>query len=471
MLKFINNDFLLDNPFAKLLYNDYASSEPIFDFHCHLEAKDIYEDKAFSNLADLWLEGDHYKWRAERANGIDEQLITGQTNPYKKYLAFAKTLMQMPGNPLFHWSHLELFRYFGIDDVLNEKSAKLIWNKCQEQFDNNNLSPRYFIEKSGVSDLFTTNNPSADLVYHEKLKSEGWKVSIRPAWRPDNLIYIHKENFFEEIEMLRKVTGISIDSFNSLCDALIMRMDAFEKAGCRASDHSFSAMPFSVISDKKLAFIFKRRLERKELAECDYESFRTMLMLFMAEEYHRRGWAMELHLGCNRDQNSMKVREIGEACGFDGIGDSMQVKSLVGFLDILNKHNILPKTVLFNLNPKDNYALAAIAGSFQEGNFPSKMQFGTAWWFLDHIDGIEEQLKCFSALGVIGQHIGMLTDSRSYVSFARHDYFRRIVCRLFGKWIQDGLYPPDIETLGGIVKNISYKNAKRYFDGGSKENA
>ena len=467
---FITDDFLLGNEFSRRLYHDYAESMPIFDYHCHLDAKDIYENRPFRNLTELWLGGDHYKWRAERANGIEERLITGNASAYDKYIAFSTTLKYMPGNPLYHWSHLELYRYFGIRDVLDEFSAPIIWEKCQEHFSSGKLSPRYFIEKSGVTDIFTTDNPSADLSYHEKLQSDkSFSVSIRPAWRPDALIYIHKNTFIDEIEKLRVLTDIDISCFKELQDALVIRMDAFQKVGCVASDHSFLAMPYRPVSSEKADEIFKKKLSGKVLSEEECDEFRTMLMLFLAREYNKRGWVMELHLGCLRDQNARMVREIGEACGYDGIGDREQIEPLTMFFNELEKENQLPKTIIFNLNPKDSYTYAALAGSFQKAPCPSRIQYGTAWWMLDHIDGIEEQLRIFSSLGLLGRHIGMLTDSRSYVSYARHDYFRRILCRLLGNWIYEGLHPSDLETLGKLVRMISYTNAKNYFDGGCDE--
>lgn len=469
-MDFITDDFLLENEFSRRLYHDYAKSMPIFDYHCHLSAKDIYENRSFSNLTELWLGGDHYKWRAERANGIEERFITGDAPAYDKYMAFASSLKYMPGNPLYHWSHLELYRYFGISEVLNESSAPHIWNKCQERFSSGKLSPRYFIENSGVTDIFTTDNPSVDLSYHERLKKDkDFHVSVRPAWRPDALIYIHKDAFLDEINKLCELTDIDITSFEKLQEALLVRMDAFQKAGCKASDHSFLAMPYRLVSSEKIDRVFKKRLSGNVLTEDECNEFRTMLMIFLAKEYAKRGWVMELHLGCLRDQNTRMVREIGEAAGYDGIGDRGQIEPLTKFFNELEQDDQLPKTIIFNLNPKDSYTYMALAGSFQKAPCPSRIQYGTAWWMLDHMDGIEEQLRIFSSLGLLGRHIGMLTDSRSYVSYARHDYFRRILCRLLGSWVLGGLFPYDLELLGEIVGRISYINAKDYFDGGLNE--
>ncbi len=402
----ITDTFMLKNKTAERLYFEYAKDMPIIDYHCHLSPKMIAEDYHFKNAYDLFLGGDHYKWRQMRSNGIDENMITGDGDEYEKWLGFARTMPLLIGNPLYHWTALELKRYFDIDLPLNEKNAKEIWDICNEKLKDDSFSAKNLIRRSNVEVICTTDNPYDDLRYHEQLKDFGTKVI--PAFRPD-------------------LTDIKSD--------ITLRMDYFNDHGCKLSDHAIDELNDDVIEK----------------------------MVFLGREYAKRGWAMQLHIGAMRNNNTRMFEKMGADTGFDSVNDFEIAKGISKLLDTLEKEDVLPKTILYCLNPKDNYVLGTMIGNFQKGPTPGKLQFGSGWWFNDNRDGMEEQLKALANLGCLGKFIGMLTDSRSFVSYPRHEYFRRILCNLLGKWVEAGEYPTDYEALKGIVEGISYRNAKEYF--------
>ena len=403
----INDNFMLKNDVAKKLYNDYAKDMPIIDYHCHISPKMIAEDYMFKNAFELFLGGDHYKWRQMRSNGIDEEYITGNADEYEKWLCFAKTMPKLIGNPLYHWTHLELKRYFNIDECLNEKTAKEIWDKVNECLKKPEFSVKNLIRKSNVEIICTTDAPYDTLEYHKQLKD--FDVKVIPAFRPD---------------------------LNDIRDDIGERMDYFHENGCRLSDHAIDEMNDDIIEK----------------------------IVFLGKEYAKRGWTMQLHIGALRNNNSAMFEKLGPDTGFDSVNDFEIAVGLSKILNSLEKEDMLPKTIIYCLNPKDNYVIGTMLGNFQKGPVAGKIQFGSGWWFCDNRDGMQEQLKALSNLGCLGNFIGMLTDSRSFVSYTRHEYFRRILCNLLGQWVTDGEYPEDYESLKTIVEGICYKNAKNYFN-------
>lgn len=463
MYEFMDDDFLLDNETARVLFHQHASKMPLFDYHCHLSAKEIWENKPFDSLGQLWLEHDHYKWRVMRACGVSEQFITGDASWEEKYLAFASALPHAIGNPVYHWTHLELQRFFGIHMPLDEKSAPEIWKEAQKKLSDGSFTPRHIMELSHVDTVCTTEDPADTLEYHKRLAEEGWKVHVLPAWRPDKALKIEKEGYAAYLGQLSMVSGVKIDDYGSLLAALRVRLDAFDQAGCVASDHDVASPWSTLVSYDEMNRLVRKRLSGTSLSPEEREAYKATLLTELGKEYARRNWVMEMHIGCERDQNMRGVAEIGEACGFDSTGDGEIAHKLGLFLNQLEEKKQLPKTVLFCLNPKDNWILAALANTFQDDSSPSKMQFGTAWWMQDHIPGMRMQLDAFSTTGVLAYFIGMLTDSRSFLSYPRHEYFRRILCNWIGEMVESGQYPSDMERLGKMVEDISFGNAKRYF--------
>ncbi|MCC8084470.1 MAG: glucuronate isomerase [Clostridium sp.] len=462
MQKFMDDTFMLYNETGRRLYES-CREIPIFDYHCHLSAKEIYENKKPSNLTELWLSGDHYKWRIMRAHGIEEEMITGTADDYEKFHAYAGALQEAVGNPLFHWSHLELQRYFHITDVLTEKNSRVIWDKSTKVMEAEDFSPRSLILRSNVYGLCTTEDPAASLIYHKKLIEEAFPVKVLPAFRPDLVMEMTRESWRDYMVRLGQAADVEISDLETLEKALLARMDVFEKAGCVASDHGFEQFPWRPEGTAKADRIIKKALSGECPAKDEIDVFQTELLIWLAEEYSRRGWAMELHVGCIRSRNTRMVKCIGEATGFDSVGDFGIAVPLAAFMDHMEQMEMLPKMILFSLNNRDLSVLATMAGNFQNAGIRSKIQLGSAWWFQDHRDGMEEQMRVLANTGLLGHFIGMLTDSRSYLSYTRHEYFRRILCNLVGSWAEKGELPDDQDMLQRIIANICFWNAKEYF--------
>lgn len=465
MKTFMDKDFLLGSDTQAKLFHDFAENKPIFDWHCHLSAKEIYENKAPKNIYDLWLTGDHYKWRAMRSCGIDEKYITGDAQPFEKFKAFAKTLTLAIGNPLFHWSHLELQRYFGIDTVLSEETAQQIWDESSAKIAEGDFTPQQLIKKSNVYALCTTDDPCDSLEYHQKLMNSDFDVKVLPAFRPDKAINIETTDFSAWLTLLGKAADMKINSYADMKAALIKRMDFFKKMGCVASDQSVAFVPYAPANSEELEAIFRKAKQGSTLTDDELNKYKFETLVFFGREYAKRGFAMELHLGAMRNNNARMFAALGADTGFDSIDDSQIAYGLSRFLDTLDKDDLLPKTILFNLNPKDNYVLGTMLGNFQSSQAKSKIQFGSAWWFNDNIDGMRTQLKALANLGVLGAFVGMVTDSRSFLSYPRHEYFRRILCSLIGSWVDEGLYPYNEKALQTIIGGISFDNSKQYFLG------
>ncbi len=464
MSTFINETFLLNNETAIELYNEYAKDMPIYDYHCHLSPKEIWEDKRFDNITQLWLYGDHYKWRAMRINGIIEDYITGDKGDYDKFLAWAKTIPNCIGNPLYHWTQLELKRYFNIDELLNEDTAPVIWQKCNEVLQNKEFSARRLINRSNVKMIGTTDDPIDSLDYHKKIRKEGQlEAKVLPTFRPDKALEINKEGFSNWIKRLSEVTGISIKRYKDLLDALKDRVNYFNQEGCRMSDHSLSYVPYAEASETELEEIFKKAMVSEKVSPQEENKYKTYTLIFLGKLYHSLGWVMQLHIGAMRNNNTRMFNILGGDAGFDSINDCNIAVPLSRLLDALDRENSLPKTILYNLNPKDNYVIATMLGNFQGDGIPGKIQFGSGWWFNDQKDGMIRQMTDLANLGLLSHFVGMLTDSRSFLSYTRHEYFRRLLCSLLGEWAEKGEVPKDINLLGNMVKNISYNNAVKYF--------
>lgn len=450
----INDNFMFSNETGKKLYFDFANNMPIIDYHCHLNPEMIANDYKFKDAYDLFLGGDHYKWRQLRSFGIDEKYITGDGDRYEKWLGFAKVMPYLIGNPIYHWTALELKRYFDIDEPLCEKSAKKIWDICNEKLKGDDFSAKSLITNSNVEIICTTDDPQDDLRYHKQLKADGFKTKVLPTFRPDKIVNIDKDWFLDYIKE-NKIT-----SYDNLIAWLCERILYFHENGCRLSDHALDYIPY-VIGDAK--DVFEKKLNGKELSKYEIDTFKTAVILACAKEYAHLGWTMQIHIGAMRNNNTKMFDKIGADTGFDSINDLCIAENLSALLNALDKEDNLPKTILYTLNPKDNYVLGTMLGNFQRGPVKSKIQFGSGWWFNDNRDGMEAQMSALANLGVLGAFVGMLTDSRSFVSYPRHEYFRRILCNMLGKWVEAGEYPDDMENLEKIVKGICYQNAKEYF--------
>lgn len=450
----INDGFMLKNKTAKKLYERYAKDLPIIDYHCHLSPQMIAEDYKFKNAYDLFLGGDHYKWRQMRSNGIDERMITGDGDEYEKWVGFAKTLPLLIGNPIYHWTSLELKRYFDIDEPLSEKTAKKIWDKCNELLQKDEYSAQNLIKRSNVEVICTTDDPADDLKYHKQLKEQNFPTKILPTMRPDKLVNIEKEEFVDYI----KANGLN--SFEKVMEWIGERITYFNEIGCKLSDHALEYVPFEK-GDAKA--VFDKKIQGEELTQKEIDAYKTTVLAECAKYYTKYNWAMQLHIGALRNNNTKMFEKLGPDTGFDSINDLCIAQKLSEFMDNLEYNDILPKTILYTLNPKDNYVLGTMLGNFQKAPTAGKIQFGSGWWFNDNRDGMEEQMKALANLGLLGKFVGMLTDSRSFVSYPRHEYFRRILCNLIGQWVEDGEYPKDYDALAEIVEGICYKNAKKYF--------
>lgn len=461
MKTFITDDFLLYNDVARDLYHNTAKGLPIFDCHNHLSPDYISENKKFDNLFDVWLAGDHYKWRAMRASGVDESYITGEKDDYDKFLTWSKTVPKTIGNPLYHWTHLELLRYFNIDTLLNEQSANDIWEEANSQLSNN--TTRDLLEMQNVTFLGTTDDPTDNLEDHQSIKDANYSINVSPSFRPDKGLKIEMEDFLEWVDKLSTVTKYTIDTYDKFLEALSDRVDYFDKNDCRSSDHGLDVMFFEVATKTEVDEIFSKRLKSQDLTMKEIDQFKTYTLLRLGELYHEKGWAMQLHLGALRNNNTLKFKLLGPDTGFDSIGDRQIADKLSRFLDALEMQNKLPKTVLYSLNSNDNKVIAAMAGNYQNSEIAGKVQFGTAWWFNDTLDGMEDQIKTLANIGLISNFIGMLTDSRSFLSFPRHEYFRRLLCNIFGTWVEEGKAPRDMKLLEKYITDICYENAKNYF--------
>jgi glucuronate isomerase len=453
---FIKDDFLLENKYSEILFHDYASKMPIIDYHCHLPPNEIANNRQFENLTKIWNDGDHYKWRAMRTFGVDEKYITGNAPDKEKFAQWGKTVPYTLRNPLYHWTHLELQRYFEIDLLLNADTANEIYDEASSKLQTPDYSCRNIINKMNVEVICTTED-------HIKIKNSDFNVKVSTAFRPDKSILISTDTYLEYLEKLSVVSKVNIDSYKSLCDALSVRLDYFAENGCTLSDHGLSYVPFRTFTDAEIENIFQKRTERKQLSLVEDEKFQTAILIFLCEQYHSRGWIQQFHLGALRNNNARMTSKLGPDTGWDSIGDYSQARTLSSFLNALDSKDKLTKTILYNLNPADNEVLATMIGNYNDGKVKGKMQFGSGWWFMDQKDGMTRQLNALSNMGLISCFIGMLTDSRSFLSFPRHEYFRRIVCNLFGQEMQRGELPQDFELVGKIIQDISYNNAKEYF--------
>lgn len=464
MKKFMDEDFLLEGEIAKTLYHNYASDISIIDYHCHLSPREIYEDKHFDNITEAWLSGDHYKWRLMRSDGIDEHYITGDAPDDEKFRMFAACLSRAIGNPMYHWCHLELKKYFGYDGILNEKTADYVWHLTEEKLQNSDMGARGLIEKSNVAFIGTTDDPADTLIYHEKIsKDKCFNTVVAPSFRPDKALNIDKSGWCEYIFKLSEASKTDIKDANTLKDVLVSRMNYFALHGCRASDHGLDYIFYRRASDKEIDEIFKKGIAGNTVTKEEAEKFKTELLLFCAREYAKLGWVMQLHFNCLRNANTLMYKKLGADTGYDCIGPHNGSAQLASLLDELNSENSLPRTVLYSLDGNDNAFLDALTGSFQNSECAGKLQHGSAWWFNDTKRGMKEQMTSLASLGILGNFIGMTTDSRSFLSYTRHEYFRRILCDLLGKWVENGEYPADMDTLGRIVKDICFVNASRYF--------
>ncbi len=461
-MDFITDDFLLQSERAKELYHNFAKDMPIYDYHCHLSAQDIAEDKQFDNITQVWLYGDHYKWRAMRSNGIEEKYCTGDATDKEKFMAWSGTVPKTLRNPLYHWTHLELKRYFNVDELLSPQTAEEIYDKCNKQIIDKKLSPQKMIERMNVRVICTTDDPIDDLKYHKQLKNN-FATKVLPTFRPDKAMNPENEGFLEYIEALADASDINIDTYSSLVEALKNRHNFFHETGCRLSDHALITAYADKFTTDEIELIFQKLLSSQEISDCENRKFKSALMLEFGKMNAKKGWVMQLHIGALRNNNSRLFNQLGPDTGFDSIDDREVAAPLSKFLDTLDTNNQLPKTILYNLNPKDNEVLATMIGNFQDGSVAGKMQFGSGWWFLDQKDGMIKQINALSTLGLLSQFVGMLTDSRSFLSYPRHEYFRRILCNLLGDDIENGEIPNDMELVGNMVKDISYNNAEKYF--------
>ncbi|MDR2547604.1 MAG: glucuronate isomerase [Lachnospiraceae bacterium] len=472
MTGFINESFLLSNETARLLYHDYAASLPIIDYHSHIDAEDIAVDRRYPNITHLWLAGDHYKWRLMRLAGVGEHFITGAADDYDKFFAFARTLPQAIGNPVYHFTHLELKRYFDCDYLLTAETAATVWELCNEKLGDDDMTVRGIIEKSKVTVIGTTDDPCDSLRWHQELAADdGFAPQVLPTFRPDGAVDIDKPTFRNYISTLGEKSGVEITSLTDLYQALQNRLDFFAACGCVMADHGLSNLPYlddSIIADNTLfaktaADIFAKSLHGEVLRSEECEIYQTAILLFLAREYHRRGWVMQLHLGALRDVNPKMAALVGANSGFDAIRGDTNVINLAKFLAWLETNDALPKTILYSLNPADDPLLVAVAACFPGEGIAAKVQHGSAWWFNDTLQGIEAQLTNLASRGLVGSFLGMLTDSRSFLSYSRHEYFRRILCNLLGTWAERGECTGDKRELGQIIKSICHDNAAAYF--------
>lgn len=464
MKNFMDENFLLRSECAQKLYHNFAEHIPILDYHCHINPQEIAENRQFTNITEVWLGGDHYKWRQMRSNGVDEYYITGDAPDREKFQKWAETLEKLIGNPLYHWSHLELKRYFGYEGHLSGETAEEVWQLCNAKLQTSEMSVRGLIKQSGVTLICTTDDPADSLEWHQKIKEDDtFDVQVLPAWRPDKATNIEAAVFSDYIKKLGNVSGIEIKTFNDLKKAILNRMDYFDRKGCCVSDHGLDYVMCEPASEEEIEAIFQKGLEGQTLSFHEIAKYKTAFMLFLGKEYHRLGWIMQLHYGCKRNNNGLMFTTLGPDTGFDCINNFAPADQLANFLNSLAEKNELPKTILYSLNPNDNAVIGTIIGCFQDSSAAGKLQQGSAWWFNDHKTGMTEQLTSLANLGMLSNFVGMLTDSRSFLSYTRHEYFRRILCDLIGGWVENGEYPYDEKVLEKNIKGICYNNAVAYF--------
>ncbi|GIZ08795.1 glucuronate isomerase [Flavobacterium sp. UMI-01] len=462
---FITPNFMLHNEVARTLYHEYAQSQPIFDYHNHLSPKDIAEDRQFENITQLWIEGDHYKWRAMRANGIDEKYISGDASDYEKFLKWAATIPYTLRNPLYHWTHLELKNYFGIDDLLNEETADAIYQQCNALLKKPEFSVRNLLRKMNVKMVGTTDDPTDDLQYHKQLREENFDIAVLPSFRPDKATEIEKGSAFAQwIQKLEKTAGFEILSFEKLIQALQLRHDYFHENGCRISDHGHATFYGENYTNEEIDSILQKGIKVENITEIEINKYKSAVLYELAKMNHKRGWVQQFHIGAIRNNNARMMELLGPDQGFDSLGDLNSANAMSAFFGKLSASDSLTKTIVYNLNPKDSEMFAAMAANFNDGSVPGKMQYGAAWWFLDQKDGMEKQLNVLSNFGLLSRFVGMLTDSRSFLSFPRHEYFRRILCNTLGDEVEKGELPNDMQLIGNLVKSICYDNAKNYFN-------
>jgi len=462
--KFINDNFLLENKFAEELYHNFSKSQPIIDYHNHLSPQFISEDKIFDNVTQVWINGDHYKWRAMRTLGINEQFVTGAASDKDKFLNWGKTVPYTMRNPLYHWTHLELARYFDIYDLLNEKSAEKIYEEASAKINSSEYSTRNLLRKVNAELVCTTEDPTDSLEFHKQLSKNPFTTKVSTAFRPDKAILINNDGYNTYLDSLGEVSGISINTYSDLCDSLRNRIDYFDKNGCKLCDHGLDQVYFENFTENEINGIFKKKRENTFITNEEALKFQSAILFFLFETYHEFGWVQQLHLGALRNNNARMHRILGPDTGWDSIGDFSQAQKLSAFLNALDSKDKLTKTIIYNLNPADNEVMATMIGNFNDGSVKGKVQFGSGWWFLDQKDGMTKQLNALSNMGLISCFVGMLTDSRSFLSFPRHEYFRRILCNLLGDEIKRGELPNDMEWIGKMVSDISYNNAKEYFN-------
>lgn len=467
MKEFMGKDFMLDSEIAKKLYHEHAEKMPIYDYHCHISAKEIYEDKKFESATDIWLVeghfGDHYKWRAMRNNGVGEKYITGDASKKEKFLKWAETIPYTVGNPLYVWTHLELRKYFGIEEPFSPKNAEQVYDIMNKKLET--MTARKIIEASNVDTLCTTDDPVDDLRYHKLLwEDKSFKVHVYPAFRPDKIINVDWDSFLPYVKQLEEVVGYKIDGVEALKKALKERIEYFHENNCRVSDHALDKVVYEEASEEEIDAILKKRLTGATLTDSECNKYRGFIIVFLGKEYKAHGWVQQYHIKALRNNSSRMMREIGPDTGFDSINDGKIAEPLSKILDTLDSTNELPKTIVYSLNPSDNELLATLAFCFREEGVPGKMQLGSAWWFLDQKDGMIKQFTALSNLGLLSRFIGMLTDSRSFLSYTRHEYFRRLLCNYVANLVENGEYPNDVEFLGKMIENICFNNAKTYFD-------
>jgi glucuronate isomerase len=461
MHEFLNEDFLLTSDVACRLYRNFAAAQPIYDFHCHLPARDIAENRRFQNLFEIWLEGDHYKWRAMRSNGIPERYCTGDATAYEKFLAWARTVPRTLRNPLYHWTHLELRRYFGISELLDESSAPKIWERAKALLEE--LSAHTILEKFVVKVICTSDDPTSDLRHHQAIANSNLSTSVFPTFRPDKALALAAADFRPWLLELSRSSNIDIRDLTTFLEALRSRHDFFHSVGCRLSDHGLDFSYANPCPEREAAQIFAKALGGKSISEEECIGFASFMMLFFGGLDAERGWTKQLHLGALRNVNSVAERQIGSDTGFDAIADFPQIRPLAVYLDLLAREGALPRMILYNANPADTFAFATLIGSFQDGSEPGKIQYGSAWWFLDQKHGMRAQLEALSNAGMLANFVGMVTDSRSFMSYPRHEYFRRVLCDLIGQDVTRGELPDDDALLGKFISGICYENARRYL--------
>lgn len=464
MRPFMDEQFLLETDTAQQLYHNHAAKMPIIDYHCHINPAQIMENRRFDNITQVWLGGDHYKWRLIRANGVDERYVTGDASDREKFQKFAETLPRCIGNPVYHWAHLELKRYFGCDLVIGEDTAQEIWDLTSQRLQENDMRVRGIIARSHVQAIATTDDPSEDLSWHKKLAADKSNpVTVVPTMRPDKVVNIDSPDFGAYIRKMAHVCGMEINSIDALKTALQSRIAFFDEMGCRASDHGLDYVTFCQADASNVETIFQKGLAGQAVTVPEAEAYKTELMLFFGRELAARGWVMQLHYGALRNANNRMFKVLGPDTGYDAVSTRDCANNIARFLSALDEEGNLPKTILYSLNPNDNTLLDTIIGCFQDGSVVGKMQHGSAWWFNDTKLGIEAQLFSLANVGIMGNFIGMLTDSRSFLSYTRHEYFRRILCNVIGNLVEKGEYPNDMAVLGAMVEDISYRNTARYF--------